>query len=110
MTGGTTPLAPDDERYPDIYNRRQMAESLNSWIKVHRPGRRARSYGQDSQHLDLLFMGIARNPCRRCTTATATHRYLRAPPQPEPALIRPAARPGRHRRAPAAVTTSLRTN
>ncbi len=54
-----------------------MAESLNSWIKAHLPGRRARSYGQDNQHLDLLFMGIARN------TLSALHhrdRNAQAPP------------------------------
>lgn len=70
-------LAPADDRYPDIYNRRQMAESLNSWIKARLPGRRARSYGQDNQHLDLLFMGIARN------TMSALHhrdRNAQAPP------------------------------
>ena len=70
-------LAPDDERYPDIYNRRQMAESLNSWVKAHLPGRRARSYGQDNQHVDLLFIGIARN------TLSALHhrdRNAQAPP------------------------------
>jgi hypothetical protein len=54
-------LPPDDERYPGIYNRRQMSESLNSWIKAQLPGRRARTYGQDNQHIDLLFLGIARN-------------------------------------------------
>ena len=70
-------LAPDGDRYPGIYNRRQMSESLNSWIKAQLPGRRARTYGQDSQHIDLLFLGIARN------TMSALHhrdRTANAPP------------------------------
>ena len=54
-------LPPDDERYPEMYNRRQMSESLNSWIKAQLPGRRARTYGQDNQHIDLLFIGLSRN-------------------------------------------------
>ena len=54
-------LPPDDDRYPDIYNRRQRSESVNSWIKAQLPGRRARTYGQDNQHIDLLFLGIVRN-------------------------------------------------
>ena len=54
-------LPPDDERYADNYNRRQMAESMNSWIKSKLPGRRARTYGQDNQHIDLIFIAIARN-------------------------------------------------
>jgi hypothetical protein len=54
-----------------------MAESLNSWVKARLPGRRARCYGQDNQHVDLLFMGIARN------TLSALHhrdRNAQAPP------------------------------
>ncbi len=54
-------LPPDDERYPTIYNRRRMAESLNSWIKSKLPGRRARAYGHDNQHIDLIFIALARN-------------------------------------------------
>ena len=54
-------LPPDDERYADNYNRRQMAESMNSWIKSKLPGRRARTYGQDNHHIDLIFIAIARN-------------------------------------------------
>ena len=54
-------LAPDDDRYPEIYNRRQRSESVNSWIKAQLPGRRARTCGQDNQHIDLLFLGIVRN-------------------------------------------------
>jgi hypothetical protein len=54
-------LPPDDPRYADIYNRRQRAESLNSWLKAQLPGRRARTYGQDNQHIDLLFLAVARN-------------------------------------------------
>jgi hypothetical protein len=70
-------LPPDDVRYPDIYNRRQTAESLNSWLKAQLPGRRARTYGQDNQHIDLLFLAVARN------TLSETHHRDRtglAPP------------------------------
>ena len=54
-------LPADDERYAAIYNRRQMTESLNSWIKAQLPGRRARTYGQANQNIDMLFLGVARN-------------------------------------------------
>ena len=54
-------LPPDDDRYPDNYNRRQRAESMNSWIKSKLPGRRARTYGQDNQYIDLIVIALARN-------------------------------------------------
>jgi hypothetical protein len=58
-------------------DRRQTAESLNSWLKARLPGRRARTYGQYSQHIDLLFLAVARN------TLSETHHRDRtglAPP------------------------------
>ncbi|CAB4833513.1 unannotated protein [freshwater metagenome] len=54
-------LPADDDRYANNYNRRQRAESVNSWIKAQLPGRRARTYGQANQHVDLMFLAIARN-------------------------------------------------
>jgi hypothetical protein len=54
-------LPADDTRYAEHYNRRQRAESINNWIKDQLPLHRARTYGQTNQHLDLIFLAVARN-------------------------------------------------
>ena len=47
-----------DERYPDIYNRRQMAESLNSWIKAQVPGRRAHLRAGQPAHRPVVYRSL----------------------------------------------------
>lgn len=54
-------LPPVDPRYAAIYGHRQRAESLNETVKYGLPNRRARSYGQARQHIDLIFTAMVRN-------------------------------------------------
>lgn len=54
-------LPPADPRYATVYGHRQRAESLNETVKYRLPNRRARSYGQDRQQVDLIFTAMVRN-------------------------------------------------